>query len=73
MRPPDCTCRFFIATHPEVEASITAELAARGLLVTPEQPHPRDLAFDDLSELRYLGAAIKVGFSGVACCHDISG
>lgn len=50
---------FFIATHPEVEANITAELAARGLLVTPKQPQPRDIAFDDLSELRYLGAAIK--------------
>ena len=63
-----CTCskllwchnRFFITTHPEVEAKIRAELEAHGLLASPETPTPRALAFEDLSGLTYLGAAIKV-------------
>ena len=52
--------RYFIATHPEVEAKITAELAARKILASPDHPAPRALEHDDLSELQYLGAAIKV-------------
>lgn len=43
-----------------MEDRITAELAARGLLATPQNPVPRPLQHDDLSELPYLGAAIKV-------------
>jgi len=53
-------CSFYIATHPEVEAKIVEELAAAGLLATPQQPRPRPLAYDDLAGLTYLGAAIKV-------------
>lgn len=52
--------RYYIATHPEVEAKITAELASRNLLASPDHPVPRALEHDDLSELQYLGAAIKV-------------
>ena len=54
------TCRFYIATHPEVEAKICAELASYKLLATRKHPMPRALEHDDLSELTYLGAAIKV-------------
>jgi hypothetical protein len=57
-------CRFYIAMHPEVEAKITAELASRNLLATPDNKTPRPLEHDDLSELTYLGAAIKVHLAG---------
>ena len=76
-----CTCsillwchdRFFISTHSEVEAKVCAELEAHGLLASPDTPTPRALAFEDLSGLTYLGAAIKVWR---ACCvlqHHCSG
>jgi fatty acid synthase len=50
---------FFIAQHPEVEGKICAELEAHGLLASPDTPTPRSVAFEDLSGLTYLGAAIK--------------
>jgi hypothetical protein len=59
---------YYIATHPEVEAKITAELASRDLLASPENPLPRPLEHDDLSELTYLGAAVKVHLSGHNAC-----
>ena len=52
--------RFFIATHPEVEATICTELKAHGLLASATTPMPRAVAFDDLAGLSYLGACIKV-------------
>jgi hypothetical protein len=55
-----CRDRFFIVTHPEVEAKVCAELEAHGLLASPITPTPRAVAFEDLSGLTYLGAAIKV-------------
>ena len=55
-----CRNRFFIVTHPEVEAKVCAELEAHGLLASPDTPTPRAVAFEDLSGLVYLGAAIKV-------------
>lgn len=58
--PPLIWRRFHIATHPEVETKMTAELASKGLLVTPDNQHPRKLAYEDLAGLTYLGAAIKV-------------
>ena len=64
-------CSYYIATHPEVEAKITAELASRSLLASPDHPAPRALEHDDLSELQYLGAAIKVRLH-VYSVHDES-
>lgn len=55
-----CRNRFFIVTHPEVEAKVCAELEAHGLLASPDTPTARAVAFEDLSSLTYLGAAIKV-------------
>jgi hypothetical protein len=55
--------RFFIATHPEVEAKVCAELNAHGLLASSKTPAPRAVAFEDLAELTYLGACIKVLYS----------
>lgn len=52
--------RFHISQHPEVEAKIVADLASLGLLATPDQPSPRQLAFEDLGKLTYLNMVIKV-------------
>ena len=43
----------------QVEAAIAAELAALGLLATPERPNPRTPTFDDFASLKTLGAAVK--------------
>ena len=58
--------RMLISQHPEVEAEVTAELDALGLLVTPERPQPAQPEFGDLSKLTYLSAAIKVHVSGAS-------
>ena len=52
--------RFFISQYPEVEAKVVAELKGLGLAASPEAPTPRQLAFDDLAQLPYLAAVIKV-------------
>ena len=39
---------------------MVAELQTAGLLATPEQPTPRQLAYADLGTLPYLQAVIKV-------------
>ncbi|PSC71095.1 cytochrome P450 [Micractinium conductrix] len=44
-----------IASHPEVQAKLGAELAARGLL----GPGARPLEFSDLAELSYLNCVLK--------------
>ena len=49
-----------IATHPEAEAKIAAELDALGLLVTPERQTPRQISQDDLTRLPFTNAVIKV-------------
>ncbi len=45
---------------PGVEAKVVAELKGLGLAASPEAPTPRQLAFDDLAQLPYLAAVIKV-------------
>ncbi len=62
--------RFYIATHPEVEAEIVAELATAGLLATPQQPRPRPPGYDDLAGLPYLGAAMKVRVEMPSLCDN---
>lgn len=47
--------------RPRRPPQVCAELAAHGLLGTPERPEPRPLAYEDLSRLRYLGMVLKVG------------
>lgn len=49
-----------IAAHPEVQQQVTAELAALGLLATPEQPLPKQLTWQALNDLDYLRKVIKV-------------
>ena len=58
--PRSSARRYLLATHPEAEAKVAAELDAAGLLVTPARPAPRPLEYADLSKLQYLGWAIKV-------------
>jgi cytochrome P450 len=48
-----------LATHPEVEARLAAELQAHGLLATPGNPTPRAAAWEDLGKLRYLSAVVN--------------
>lgn len=50
-----------MSQHPKVEAKLVAELDAAELLVTPERPQPRALAYADLSRLTYLHCVLKVG------------
>ena len=62
-------CIYAICQHPEVEARVAAELAAAGLLATPERPQPRSMEHADLARLTYLQCVIKVGsfMQFVAC------
>ena len=53
---------YLVSQHPEVEARICQELDEQGLLVTPDRPYPRKVAYDDLSKLNYLDMAIKVSW-----------
>jgi hypothetical protein len=72
-------CCAQIASHPEVQAKIAAELDSMGLLVTPERPVPRDMVLEDLRQLPYLTACVKEGAwqaaaarhwpAGVQQCH----
>ena len=52
--------RFTIATHPEVQRAIKAELASVGLLHQgqPNCVTPRQLTFEDLGHLTYLNCVI---------------
>lgn len=52
--------RYLVSQHAEVEAKIAAELDGLGLLATPQRPHPRALAYEDLARLQYLSWVIKV-------------
>eukprot|EP00884_Botryococcus_braunii_P009649 jgi/Botrbrau1/18686/Bobra.0386s0014.1 len=52
-------CLFAIASRPQVEARITAELASLGLLAQPSKPDPSQLTLDHLNQLPYLQAVIK--------------
>ena len=47
--------------RPDVEARITAELDAAGLLATPQRPNPRPMELADLNELPYFINVCKVG------------
>ena len=50
---------YLISQHPAVEAKLVAELAAAGLLATPENPRPRAVEYSDLAKLPYLGWVCK--------------
>lgn len=50
-----------IAAHPDVQQKLAAELKSIGLKATPEQPQPRRLTWEDLSQMSYLRNIIKVG------------
>ena len=66
-----CRCIYAICQHPEVEARVAAELAAAGLLATPQRPQPRCMEHADLARLAHLQCVIKVGSStepGVPAC-----
>lgn len=53
-------CSFLISQRPDVEAKITAELAAAGLLASPENPNPRKMELADLNRLPYFVNVCKV-------------
>ena len=55
-----CGGRFCISQHPEVEATLAAELDDNGLLAKRGRPYPRMVSHDDLAKLAYLGRVIKV-------------
>jgi cytochrome P450 len=50
---------YCISQHPEVQAQLSSELEAAGLLAGGPKP-PRSLTWDDLAALPYLDAVIKV-------------
>eukprot|EP00884_Botryococcus_braunii_P023099 jgi/Botrbrau1/9473/Bobra.0252s0092.2 len=50
---------FAISRYPEIEARITAELDAAGLLASPIEPKPREPQVEDLYKLPFLDAVIK--------------
>ncbi|KAF8072732.1 Cyp3a9 [Scenedesmus sp. PABB004] len=54
-----CWTLALVATTPGVEARVAAELGALGLLASPERPRPPPLAWEQLSQLRYLSAVIN--------------
>ena len=67
-------CIYAICQHPEVEARVSAELAAAGLMATPERLQPRCMEHADLARLPYLQCVIKVGSftePGVPACAPI--
>lgn len=51
-----CWTLFLVATHPDVESCVLAELADLGLLATAEQPTPQDLKWEHLAQVRELVA-----------------
>lgn len=58
-------CRSLLATHPQVQEKLAAELKAAGLLATKGQPEGRRMTYADLWRLPYLDA--------VHCCHCQTG
>jgi len=50
---------YLLSQHPRVERKLCEELAAAGLLATPENPAPRALTYADLNELPYLAMVCK--------------
>ena len=50
---------FCIATHPEVEATILAELQSLGLAAKQGAPQARPLEYDDLRNMPYITNVIK--------------
>ena len=52
--------RYLLSQHPAAEAKVADELDEAGLLARPGSPEPRQLQYDDISRLPYLGCVIKV-------------
>ncbi len=52
---------------------MVAELKDLGLAASPEAPTPRQLVFDDLAQLPYLTAVIKVQAIKLPARHDLVG
>lgn len=50
---------YCIATNPRVEQALLDELAAHGLLVTPNSPFPPPCSYETLSQLPYLHAVVR--------------
>lgn len=50
---------YLLSQHPDVERKLCAELAAHGLLATPDNPTPRPLTYADLNALTYLSWVCK--------------
>ncbi|KAK9821507.1 hypothetical protein WJX74_005016 [Apatococcus lobatus] len=50
---------YCIATHPDVQQKVAAELQQHRLLASPTEPNPRALEWDDLGKLEYLRNVIK--------------
>ena len=51
---------YCIATQPEAQQRIAAELQHHGLLASHAHPHPRSLEWEDLGKLEYLRIVSKV-------------
>lgn len=61
-----------IASHPEVQAKLAAELEQAGLLWAPGRPG-RELELSDLSALPYLDQVRWRGLAGVFLCAVCGG
>jgi hypothetical protein len=56
-----CWTLFLLATHPEAEARLCAELDSLGLLATPDRPRPAAMQWEQLAQVGGReGAAFKI-------------
>jgi hypothetical protein len=47
-----CWTLFLLATHPEAESKLCAELDSLGLLATPDRPRPAPMQWEQLAQVR---------------------
>jgi cytochrome P450 len=56
-----CWTLFLLATHPEAEARLCAELDSLGLLASPGKPRPAALQWEHLSQVSHTALSTAIG------------
>lgn len=56
-----CWTLFLLATHPEAEARLCAELDSLGLLASPDKPHPAPMQWEHLSQVSHTAIYVFDG------------
>jgi cytochrome P450 len=56
-----CWTLFLLATHPEAEARLCAELDSLGLLASPNKPRPALLQWEHLSQVSHTALLTTIG------------